>query len=87
MGKLPKASTLNNFASAWSKLCSVAVARGWTSDMVEWSKQGRLAVEREMRRFQSKWVIERQCLKNITANSLQQWQQKDWRKVMNSKGL
>jgi integrase len=80
MGKLPKASTLNNFASAWSKLCSVAIARGWTSEritvaklsirgqkskarpafnreeidgllvyMVEWSKQGRLAVEREMR--------------------------------------
>ena len=80
MGKLPKASTLNNFASAWSKLCSVAVARGWTSERVaipklstrgqkskarpafsreeidrllvymeEWSKKGRLAVEREMR--------------------------------------
>jgi integrase len=80
MGKLPKASTLNNFASAWSKLCSIAVARGWTSErvaipklstrgqkskarpafnreeidklleyMVEWSKKGRLAVEREMR--------------------------------------
>ena len=80
MGKMPKASTLNNFASAWSKLCGVAVARGWTSErvaipklstrgqkskarpafsreeidkllvyMVEWSKQGRLAVEREMR--------------------------------------
>jgi integrase len=80
MRRLPTASTLNNFASAWSKLCSVAVARGWISErvaipklstrgqkskarpafsreeidkllvyMVEWSKHGRLAVEREMR--------------------------------------
>lgn len=80
MRRLPTASTLNNFASAWSKLCSVAVAKGWVSEqvaipklstqgrkskarpafnreeidrllvyMVEWSKQGRLAVEREMR--------------------------------------
>jgi integrase len=80
MAKLPKASTLNNFASAWSRLCSVAIGRGWISErvaipklstrgqksiarpafsraeieallvyMVEWSKQGRLAVEREMR--------------------------------------
>ena len=80
MRRLPTASTLNNFASAWSKLCSVAVAKGWVSEqvaipklstqgrkskarpafnreeidrllvyMVEWSKHGRLAVEREMR--------------------------------------
>jgi integrase len=80
MGKRPKASTLNNFSSAWARLCSVAVARGWTSErvaipklstlglksnprpafnraeidqllafMVVWSKEGRLAVEREMR--------------------------------------
>jgi integrase len=80
MGKVPRASTLNNFASAWNKLCGVAVDRGWISErvaiprlstrgqksvarpafsreeiekllvyMVEWSKQGRLAVEREMR--------------------------------------
>ncbi len=80
MAKLPKASTLNNFASAWSRLCSVAVSRGWISErvaipklstrglkstarpafsrdeidklllfMVEWSSEGRLAVEREMR--------------------------------------
>jgi len=26
MGKFPKVSTLNNFSSAWSKLCSVAVS-------------------------------------------------------------
>jgi integrase len=80
MGKQPKASTLNNFASAWSRLTQTAVNRGWISDavpvpklstrgeksqprpafnreeterllayMVDWSQQGRLAVEREMR--------------------------------------
>ncbi len=80
MGKTPKASTLNNFASAWSRLQQTAVNRGWVSSQVAipklntrgekgrprpafskeeverllafmegWSKQGRLAVEREMR--------------------------------------
>jgi integrase len=80
MGKQPKASTLNNFASAWSRLTQTAVNRGWISDavpvpklstrgekskprpafsrdeterllayMVEWEKQGRFAVEHEMR--------------------------------------
>ena len=80
MGKTPKASTLNNFASAWSRLQQTAVNRGWISSQVavprlstrgeksrprpafsreeidkllaymeRWSKQGRLAVEREMR--------------------------------------
>jgi integrase len=80
MGRRPKASTLNNFSSAWARLSSVAVARGWISErvaipklstiglkgtsrpafnraeidqllafMVVWSKEGRLAVEREMR--------------------------------------
>jgi integrase len=34
MAKLPKASTLNNFASAWSRLCSVAIGRGWISERV-----------------------------------------------------
>ena len=34
MAKLPKASTLNNFASAWSRLCGVAVSRGWISERV-----------------------------------------------------
>jgi hypothetical protein len=32
MGKTPKASTLNNFASAWSRLQQTAVNRGWVSD-------------------------------------------------------
>ena len=32
MGLTPKASTLNNFASAWSRLQHVAVSRGWISD-------------------------------------------------------
>lgn len=80
MGKTPKASTLNNFASAWSRLQQTAVNRGWISSQVAvprlstrgeksrprpafsreeidkllafmegWSKEGRLAVEREMR--------------------------------------
>jgi len=80
MGKTPKASTLNNFASAWSRLQQTAVNRGWISSQVAvprlstrgeksrprpafsreeidkllaymegWSRQGRLAVEREMR--------------------------------------
>jgi integrase len=34
MGKQPKASTLNNFASAWSRLTQTAVNRGWISDAV-----------------------------------------------------
>jgi integrase len=80
MGKQPKASTLNNFAAAWSRLKQVAVSRGWISDkaaipklstrgekskprpafsqdeinhllvfMEAWSKEGRLAAEREIR--------------------------------------
>jgi len=80
MGKQPKASTLNNFASAWSRLTQTAVNRGWITDaapvpklntrgekskprpafnraeteqllayMVDWEKQGRFAVEHEMR--------------------------------------
>lgn len=34
MGKAPKASTLNNFASTWSKLQQVAINKGWLSDKV-----------------------------------------------------
>lgn len=34
MGRQPKASTLNNFASAWSRLTQTAVNRGWVSDAV-----------------------------------------------------
>ena len=34
MTKQPKASTLQNFASAWSKLLQTAVARGWLSEKV-----------------------------------------------------
>ena len=32
MGKTPRASTLNNFSSAWSRLQHTAVSRGWISD-------------------------------------------------------
>ena len=80
MAKTPKASTLNNFASAWNRLCQTAINRGWISreaaipklstrgqksvprpafdrDEVDqllafmegWSKEGRLAMEREIR--------------------------------------
>ncbi len=80
MGKQPKASTLNNFAAAWSRLQQTAISRGWISDriaipklstrgqkstprpaftkdevakllafMEAWSKEGRLAAEREIR--------------------------------------
>ncbi|MBU3564810.1 integrase [Polynucleobacter sp. MWH-HuK1] len=31
MGKLPKASTLNNFSSAWNRLIATAVNKGWIS--------------------------------------------------------
>ncbi len=31
MQKIPRASTLNNFAAAWSKLTDVAIDRGWVS--------------------------------------------------------
>lgn len=34
MMKVPKASTLNNFASAWSKIQEVAVNKGWISEKV-----------------------------------------------------
>ena len=34
MGRQPKASTLNNFASAWSRLTQTAVNRGWISEAV-----------------------------------------------------
>jgi integrase len=34
MGKQPKASTLNNFASSWSRLQQTAVNRGWISSEV-----------------------------------------------------
>lgn len=34
MNKIPRSSTLNNFASAWSKLCQTAVNKGWISERV-----------------------------------------------------
>jgi integrase len=34
MGKAPKASTLNNFSSAWNKLQQVAINKGWLSERV-----------------------------------------------------
>ena len=32
--KIPKASTLNNFANAWSQIVGTAVSRGWISERV-----------------------------------------------------
>ena len=34
MRKQPTHSTLNTFTSAWNKICSTAVARGWISELV-----------------------------------------------------
>ena len=34
MNKVPRASTLNNFASAWTKLQLVAISKGWISERV-----------------------------------------------------
>jgi hypothetical protein len=38
MAKPPKAGTLNNFASAWNRLCGVALSRGWISERVAMPK-------------------------------------------------
>jgi integrase len=85
--RAPKASTLSNFASAWSKVIGTAVARGFLSERVpvprmsskgeksktrpaftereieqllaympSWAKQGRLAVEHEIRPLTQSYV-------------------------------
>ena len=41
MGKLPKSSTLMNFASAFSRVCSTAVERGYVSEHVPLPKMSR----------------------------------------------
>lgn len=41
MGKLPKSSTLMNFASAFSRVCTTAVQRGWISERVPLPKLSR----------------------------------------------
>lgn len=41
MGKLPRSSTLMNFASAFSRVCSTAVQRGWLSERVPLPKMSR----------------------------------------------
>ena len=41
MGKTPKSSTLMNFASAFSRVCSTAIQRGWISEHVPLPKMSR----------------------------------------------
>jgi integrase len=41
MGKLPKSSTLMNFASAFSRICTTAIQRGWISERVPLPKLSR----------------------------------------------
>jgi integrase len=41
MGKLPKSSTLMNFASAFNRVCATAIQRGWISDKVPLPKLSR----------------------------------------------
>jgi integrase len=41
MGRLPKSSTLMNFASAFSRVCNTAIERGWVSERVPLPKLSR----------------------------------------------
>ena len=41
MGRQPKSSTLMNFASAFSRVCSTAIQRGWLSERVPLPKMSR----------------------------------------------
>jgi integrase len=41
MGKLPKSSTLMNFASAFNRVCTTAIQRGWISERVPLPKLSR----------------------------------------------
>lgn len=41
MGRLPKSSTLMNFASAFSRICTTAIQRGWISERVPLPKLSR----------------------------------------------
>jgi integrase len=41
MGRQPKSSTLMNFASAFSRVCTTAIQRGWISDRVPLPKLSR----------------------------------------------
>ena len=49
MGKLPKSSTLMNFASAFSRVCGTAVQRGWISERVPLPKLSRKGEKGEIR--------------------------------------
>jgi len=59
MMKVPKASTLNNFASAWSKIQEIAVNKGWISDKVAIPKLITRGVKSKPRAAFSREEIER----------------------------
>jgi integrase len=49
MGRLPKSSTLMNFASAFSRVCTTAIQRGWISERVPLPKLSRKGEKGEIR--------------------------------------
>lgn len=49
MGRLPKSSTLMNFASAFSRICTTAIQRGWISERVPLPKLSRKGEKGEVR--------------------------------------
>ncbi len=59
MGKTPKASMLNNFASAWSRPQQTAVNRGWISDQAAIPKLNTRGEKSQPRPAFSKHEIEK----------------------------
>lgn len=59
MAKLPKVRTLNNFASAWSRLCGIAIGRGWISERVTIPKLSTVGLKSIARPAFSREEIER----------------------------
>ena len=69
MGRQPKSSTLMNFASAFSRVCSTAIQRGWLSERVPLPKMSRkgekgsvrpafnAAEVQQLRVFMSTWEL------------------------------
>jgi integrase len=49
MGKMPKSSTLMNFASAFNRVCTTAIQRGWISERVPLPKLSRKGEKGEVR--------------------------------------
>jgi integrase len=59
MMKVPKASTLNNFASAWSKIQEIAINKGWVSEKVAIPKLITRGIKSKPRAAFSREEIER----------------------------